>query len=204
MGEWSVVDGAKILAQIKQVPLRLAWAITVHKSQGMSLDAAVIDLSQTFEFGQGYVALSRVRALEGLYLEGFNDKALMLHPDIIRADATFRAKSDAARRRIMTIPKEDREKLETNFLRAIGAKDPSGKVPVHQAPEAGRLSELREKYPNMGKPWSENDDTLLKALFSDKKKTAVIAKHFGRKSSAIRARLGHLGLIPDFWKNRKK
>src|SRR5262249_7152876 len=118
LGEWSVVDGSKILAQIKQIPLRLAWAITVHKSQGMSLDAAIIDLSQAFEFGQGYVALSRVRALEGLYLEGFNDKALMLHPDIIRADAAFRARSDAAKKRIMTIASEDREKLEMNFLRA--------------------------------------------------------------------------------------
>jgi ATP-dependent exoDNAse (exonuclease V) alpha subunit len=122
IGEWSVVDGSKVLAQIKQVPLRLAWAITVHKSQGMSLDAAIIDLSQAFEYGQGYVALSRVRSLEGLYLEGFNDRALLLHPDIIHADATFRARSDAARKRIREITKEEKEKLEKNFLRAAGAR----------------------------------------------------------------------------------
>jgi ATP-dependent DNA helicase PIF1 len=122
--EWTIQDGNKILARITQVPLRLAWAITVHKSQGMSLDSAIIDLSQAFEFGQGYVALSRVRTLAGLYLEGFNDKALMLHPDVIHADATFRARSDAARNRIQNIPREEREKLEKNFLKAIGAREP--------------------------------------------------------------------------------
>ena len=59
--EWKVNEDETVKAGIEQVPLRLAWAITVHKSQGMSLDAAVMDLSHAFEYGQGYVALSRVR-----------------------------------------------------------------------------------------------------------------------------------------------
>jgi len=85
----------RTLAKICQVPLRLGWAITVHKSQGMSLDAAVIDLSRTFEFGQGYVALSRVRSLAGLYLLGCNEFALRVHPAVLAKDADFRAASDA-------------------------------------------------------------------------------------------------------------
>lgn len=90
--EWSVDDGR---AWVKQIPLRLAWAITVHKSQGMSLDAARIDLSKTFEYGQGYVAISRVRTLSGLYLEGANDKAFMMHPKIVEMDKEFRRLSGA-------------------------------------------------------------------------------------------------------------
>lgn len=91
---WNIEDGDKVLASIAQVPLRLAWAITVHKSQGMSLDAAEMDLGRAFEYGQGYVALSRVRTLDGLKLLGFNAQALMVHPKIIEADKKFRSRSD--------------------------------------------------------------------------------------------------------------
>ena len=85
----------RTLARIRQVPLRLAWGITVHKSQGMSLNAAVMDLSGAFEYGQGYVALSRVRSLSGLYLLGWNERALRVHPDVLAKDFVFRAASEA-------------------------------------------------------------------------------------------------------------
>jgi nucleoside-triphosphatase THEP1 len=91
--EWKVTDADKTKAGIVQVPLRLAWAITVHKSQGMSLDAAVIDLSRAFEYGQGYVALSRVRTLDGLHLLGWNERALRVDPRVLAKDYEFRAAS---------------------------------------------------------------------------------------------------------------
>lgn len=200
--EWVIQDGNRILAKITQVPLRLAWAITVHKSQGMSLDAAIIDLSQAFEFGQGYVAISRVRSLSGLFLEGFNERALLLHPKVAAADRHFRGYSDAARKKFAGLPESEKMKLEKNFLRAVGAKEPT-MAKVAQ-PTKSTVEVLREKYPNVGRAWSRGDDALLTTMFDQKKPNAEIATHFGRKPSAIRARLGHLGLVPNFWKPQKK
>ncbi len=93
---WQLVDGERIVAEISQLPLRLAWAITIHKSQGMSLDAAEIDLSKSFEPGMGYVALSRVRNLEGLYIKGMNNQAMVVHPEILVLDKSLRLKSAGA------------------------------------------------------------------------------------------------------------
>lgn len=208
--EWAIQDGAKIIAKINQIPLRLAWAITVHKSQGMSLDSAVIDLGAAFEYGQGYVAISRVRTLEGLFLKGFNERALEMHPRIVAQDSYFRAYSDAARKKFASLPSEEKEKLEKNFLRAIGAKEPEPPkerdVETESAPKkaTGKLAELREKFPNAGRAWSKEDDEVLKAMFKEGQKNSEIGKHFGRKASAINARLAHLGLIEDDYFARKK
>lgn len=87
---WNVKKNDVILASIKQIPLRLAWAITVHKSQGMSLDVAEIDLSKSFERGMGYVALSRVRRLDGIKLMGINQMALRVNQQIVEKDKEFR------------------------------------------------------------------------------------------------------------------
>ena len=94
---WSVMDAdGKPVAEITQVPLRLAWAITVHKSQGMSLDAAEIDLRNAFTYGQGYVALSRVRSLTGMKVLGLNAQALLVDPRVVLRDEKFRVESEDA------------------------------------------------------------------------------------------------------------
>lgn len=84
--DWQVEEDDRVLAAISQIPLRLAWAITVHKSQGMSLDEAAVDLSRCFEYGMGYVALSRLRSLDGLHLLGINNKAFEVHPEVREFD----------------------------------------------------------------------------------------------------------------------
>lgn len=94
---WTIIDdNGKTLASYKQVPLRLAWAITVHKCQGMTLDEAEIDLSKTFENGQGYVALSRLKRLENLQLIGLNEMALQVDVLAQKADKRFQELSNDA------------------------------------------------------------------------------------------------------------
>lgn len=83
---WTIDEDGRVLAEIRQIPLRLAWAITVHKSQGLSLDRAEIDLSKAFAAGMGYVALSRVRNLAGLILRGFNELALRVDEEVLKFD----------------------------------------------------------------------------------------------------------------------
>lgn len=90
---WALEEDGKKRAEVTQLPLRLAWAITIHKSQGMSLDAAEIDLSRSFTPGMGYVALSRVRSLDGVFLNGINQMALTMHPQIFTFDEHLRTAS---------------------------------------------------------------------------------------------------------------
>lgn len=117
---WVIEENGKVKASISQFPLRLAWAITVHKSQGMSLDEAVIDLSGVFEYGQGYVALSRVRSLEGLYLLGWNERAFQVHPDISTIDEKFKMQSEEAEEAFGKLSPSEIDTMHRNFIHASG------------------------------------------------------------------------------------
>ena len=117
---WKREEDDKVLAEITQVPLRLAWAITVHKSQGMTLDEAEMDLSACFVPGQGYVALSRVKQLSGLYLQGFNDMALAVDEGVAAADEGFRKRSELAQGRLQALSVSDLQKRHQEFIVASG------------------------------------------------------------------------------------
>ena len=116
--EWRIEDEkGKLLVSYTQIPLRLAWAITVHKSQGMTLDSATMDLSKTFEKGQGYVALSRVKSLSGLNLTGYNSMTLIVDSLAFKADKRFKELSLNAERDSNA---KDLDKLANDFIKESG------------------------------------------------------------------------------------
>jgi hypothetical protein len=124
--EWTVVDEKEtVLASYRQIPLRLAWAITVHKSQGMTLDAAEMDLSKTFETGQGYVALSRLKDWRGLYLRGINNQALAVDDLAFKADIRFKELSTDCENELTQTPSSELLTRFENFVKRCGGTNDS-------------------------------------------------------------------------------
>lgn len=168
--DWNMQDSGRVLATITQIPLRLAWALTVHKSQGMSLSSAHMDLSDAFEYGQGYVAISRVRTLQGLSLSGLNTRALEVHPLILAKDEYFRENSDAARGRFQAMEPSELALMHGNFMCAIGGSPGAGK-PIRRKKETMNtlfvtksLALQKLSIPDMAKKRGQTPGTILRHL----------------------------------------
>lgn len=116
---WTIDEDGKVKAELKQIPLRLAWAITIHKSQGMSLDAAEIDLSKSFVEGMGYVALSRIRTFDGLRLMGLNKIALEVNKEVLELDKELLEMSEIAVEELREMPSEEREEKLKKFVKKV-------------------------------------------------------------------------------------
>ncbi len=174
---WELRDGDKKRASISQIPLRLAWAITVHKSQGMTLDAARIDLRRAFVEGMGYVALSRVKNLNNLYLTGINQMALRVSEDAQMIDEILRAKAA-----------NDAQRFAHLAEKAQRRKD----QPIKQKTTGGwsdKIAKMRETYPNAYRPWESAQDDTLKLEFQNGKSLPELSQLLGRHEGSIKMRL---------------
>ena len=80
---WKIEEEGKVIGTITQIPLKLGYAFSIHKAQGCSLDYAILDLSDLFDYGMAYVALSRVRNLEGLSILSINWNKIKANPKAI-------------------------------------------------------------------------------------------------------------------------
>ncbi len=189
--EWKIEDQGDVLASVEQIPLRLAWAMTIHKSQGMSLDCALMDLGSAFEYGQGYVALSRVRRLSGLFLVACNERALQVHPDILAQDRVFLEDSSAAEKEHAAWTEEEREKIAHAFVTACGGRLGAAK----KKPSA--LHAARATSPKAYTRWTACEEKELVSLFNDGSATQDIARKLERKQGGIISRLKKLGLIEE-------
>lgn len=154
---WAIEEDGKIKASLTQLPLRLAWAITIHKSQGMSLDNALIDLRSTFTYGMGYVALSRVRRLSGISLVGFTKESLLVDPRILELDLDLKNESFQNELMFKKLKAEEQEKLEVEFINRMGGtikqipgkKKKVGKVIDTKIPTVLVTKELLEQGKNI-------------------------------------------------------
>ncbi len=187
---WELRDGDKKRAELAQIPLRLAWAITVHKSQGMTLDAARIDLGKAFVPGMGYVALSRVRSLDTLSLAGLNQMALRVSEDALSIDETLRQQSAKDAKRF--------EKLRDNAVKRAKQKPPK----ETKGPWQEKLEKMREEYPNAYRPWLEAHDETLKTGFEKGQSVKKLSQQLGRHPGSIKKRLEkHYG---EDWETKAK
>jgi ATP-dependent exoDNAse (exonuclease V) alpha subunit len=175
---WELRDGDKKRASISQIPLRLAWAITVHKSQGMTLDAARIDLRKAFVEGMGYVALSRVKNLNNLYLHGINRMALQVSEDAQQIDSSLRRRAS-----------NDSEKFAHL---AVKAEKRATEPPKKEKAASGwsdKIAKMRETYPNAYRPWQHADDEQLKQDFQNGVSLKELSEKLGRHEGSITMRL---------------
>lgn len=180
---WELRDGDKKRASITQIPLRLAWAITIHKSQGMTLDAARVDLRKAFVEGMGYVALSRVKRLDALTLLGINQMALKVSPDALAIDQHLQQESAKASADFAHLAKKAEER-----------KKAPPKPASDKAPWSERLEDMRKTHPNAFKPWKAEEDEQLLAQFKKGDGLQKLTQLLGRQPGSIKARIKkHLG-----------
>ena len=183
--DWSIEnDKGKIVSKISQIPLKLAWAITIHKSQGMTLDAAQMDLSKTFEVGQGYVSLSRIKNIDGLQLLGYNEMALKVDATILSIDDRIKQASQKSIDKLSLYSQNELEEIQLSYIKALG-----GIIDTKQIEkEKEKLDSVQKIEPNLP------NHIKTKNLISSSDTLEILAKKVGFSVGTI---INHLKLIKE-------
>ncbi|MCK5591322.1 MAG: helix-turn-helix domain-containing protein, partial [Candidatus Pacebacteria bacterium] len=206
---WVIEEDGKVLAEVSQVPLRLAWAITVHKSQGMSLDAAEMDLSRSFEPGMGYVALSRVRTLDGLRMLGWGEKAGEVNKEVLEFDQGFKKEAKSVSEWLKSLGKSVIKENQEKFFKNIKPTEKEKELKLSTYEQTKKLVAKKMPLAEMAKERGLTTGAILTHLEKlkvtdldldmsylkpEKKRLTVIKKIFAKtddtKLAPVRAKLG--------------
>lgn len=116
---WKVeLPNGEVQAQRSQIPLILAWALSIHKAQGQTLERVKVDLGKVFEKGQAYVALSRATCKEGLQVLRFDKRKVMAHEKVaefyrnLSSAEAARASTDLSMKKTLGMKKRQRPMTE--------------------------------------------------------------------------------------------
>jgi len=173
--DWHFEDAdGKPKATVSQIPLRLAWAITVHKSQGMTLEAAEIDLSRAFEPGQGYVALSRITSLSGLKLMGLNDTALTVDPDVLHSDQSMRASSSEMYTSFDQLSEEEKQSRAQHYMVRLGGIKGLGEQKINATE---KRKDVKNPSHLLSKPFFEQEMSIADIAIERDLSEATIMTH---------------------------